>query len=337
MNNYNPNDTGSNPNHLFGLPHTANEAQTICIPVPWEPTASYKTGTALGPHRILQCSSQLDVHHPHFPDLWSSGIHLLEESADLRVLNHVCRKHALSHIHALENNQITSPTTIEYVNDGCQQMVEYVQETASMWLAHDKRVGVIGGDHSVSLGLIMALHRIQPSFSIVHIDAHLDLRVDYQSFTYSHASIMSNALARCPGLHLTSVGIRDYSPDEASVASTSSIIHPFFQTDIDQQLFSGSTWHSICDSISKTCKPHIYLSIDMDGLDLTISHSTGTPVPGGLTFGQVTELIRYLSQHHSIIGFDIVEAAPSAHWIVENAAARLLFHSAGYALHSLKD
>jgi agmatinase len=187
-------------------------------------------------------------------------------------------------------------------------------------------VGIVGGEHSVPLGLIRALHEQHNSFGILHIDAHADLRCAYEGFVYSHASVMYHA-GRMPGISLCQVGIRDYWSDEADLMGASEHIHCFSDQELRRKLFEGTDWNKLCRQIIDRLPDKVYISFDIDGLSPDNCPHTGTPVPGGLSFREADYLLHCLAlSPKRIIGFDLCEVAPGkdSEWDA-NVGARMLY------------
>jgi agmatinase len=326
---FDPNAPGVNGN-LFGLPFTPENAELIVIPVPWEVTVSYNTGTAKGPDAIFNASSQVDLAMKDIPDAWKLGVcmlpvpdNLVEESARLREL-------ASKHIVAVESGEkleANNPITAK-VNEECENLNIYVKSTVQKWLKADKMVALVGGDHSTPLGFIRALAEKYNRFGILQIDAHADLRKAYEGFTYSHASIMYNALKLPAVGRLVQVGIRDYCDEElALMQRAGGRVVTYFDQDIKEQLFEGKSWSSVCDHIINNLPKEVYISFDIDGLNPKLCPSTGTPVAGGLEFEQVIFLIKKLAKSgRKIIGFDLNEVAPGNDEWDANVGARLLYN-----------
>ena len=157
--------------------------------------------------------------------------------------------------------------------------------------------------------------------------AHMDLRKAYQGFTYSHASIMYNALKLPSVSRLVQVGIRDYSDEELGVLDRGKgRIVTWFDDDLKAQLYEGHTWAALCDKIIADLPEHVYISFDIDGLDPRFCPGTGTPVPGGLDFQMATFLLkRLIASGRKIISFDLNEVAPGATDWDANVGARLLY------------
>jgi agmatinase len=329
INNFDPNGVGVNGN-LFGLPFTTETAELIIIPIPWEVTVSYRDGTALGPKAILEASVQVDLFFKGIHDAWKLGISMLPFPEDLYQENRMLRSLALQHISSLENSSHQDdankviPTKI---NEACENLNVYVRNTVAKYLAEGKMVGLLGGDHSTPLGFIRALGERHDRFGILQIDAHADLRKAYEGFSYSHASIMFNALKLPSVQRLVQVGIRDYCEEEVAVIHRAmGRVVTFFDEDIKAQLFGGKSWEEVCKEIIKTLPDYVYISFDIDGLDPKLCPSTGTPVAGGLEFQQVTYLIKQIAvSGKRIIGFDLNEVAPGLTDWDANVGARMLY------------
>ena len=190
---------------------------------------------------------------------------------------------------------------------------------------------MVGGDHSTSEGAIQYFSETyQEDFGVLHIDAHADLRKNYQGFSHSHASIMYNVMHQLhPPTSLVQLGVRDYCEEEYLFIKKNKNIHTFFNSKIKAALFEGKTWKSFVDSLIQLLPKKIYISLDVDGLEPHLFPHTGTPVPGGLSFEQTDYLLNRLSQSHcQIVGFDLVEvAAPDGNTDIWDAqiGARLLY------------
>jgi len=223
------------------------------------------------------------------------------------------------------------------INAACEKMNTYVQEIAASELDAGKICAVLGGDHSTPLGLIREIAKRNEDFGILHIDAHCDLRDAYEGFTYSHASIMFNAVKEKSLSKLVQVGIRDYCQMEADMVSSSDgRIVAFYDRDIKSRMFEGMSWMHICQDIINQLPEKVYVSFDVDGLDPKLCPNTGTPVPGGLEYEQALYLVRMLAESgRAIIGFDVNEVAPGDEdeWDA-NVGARLLYRLANLTAKS---
>ncbi len=328
INSFDPNAPGTSGN-LFGLPFTPETAELIVVPVPWEVTVSYNTGTANGPAAIFNASAQVDLAVREIPDAWKLGTcmlpipqDLVEESARLREL-------AAIHIRAMERGEKAepnNPVTLK-INEACENLNIYVKSTTQKWIKAGKLVGLVGGDHSTPLGFLRALAEQYNRFGILQIDAHADLRKAYEGFTYSHASIMYNALKLPAVGKLVQVGIRDYCDEELGIMQRAGgRVVTYFDQDIKEQMFEGKSWSVICDHIISQLPKEVYISFDIDGLNPKLCPNTGTPVAGGLEFEQVVYLIKKLVKSgRRIIGFDLNEVAPGNDEWDANVGARLLY------------
>ena len=226
------------------------------------------------------------------------------------------------------------------VNAFGQGVNEHVARLAQEHLQHGRLVGVVGGDHSCPLGLIKALgEHHADGFGILHVDAHYDLRRAYEGFTYSHASIMYNVMETVPAVRsLVQIGIRDYSAEEHAYAKR--LAHrgaQFPASGLFRMKAEGGSWASITRAIIAELPQKVYISFDIDGLDPALCPSTGTPVPGGLSYEEAVFLLEQLAASgRTIIGFDLCEVAPGAdgdEWDA-NVGARMLYKLCGATLFS---
>ncbi|MCL6431259.1 MAG: arginase family protein, partial [Anaerolineae bacterium] len=248
----------------------------------------YHEGTARGPAAILQASGQVDLYNRHIPNAWQIGIAMLPIPQDWKNKSDALRKMATQHIEALTaGNMPENSKLLDEVNQGCGEMVKYVKETTRYYLQKGKLVGLLGGDHSTPLGFIQALSEQHERFGILQIDAHADLRKAYEGFTYSHASIMYNALKLPSVNRLVQVGIRDFCEEEVQVMERSmGRIKTFFDDDLKSNLYEGRHWNSLCKEIIRELPDKVYISFDIDGLHPRLCPGTGTPVAGGLEYDQ---------------------------------------------------
>ena len=342
INSFDPNGLGDANNNIFGLPFTIDEAEVVVIPVPWEVTVSYSAGTAIGPQSIFNASFQVDLFDPKIQDAWKIGIAMDEASDDIASKSESLRRKAESYIGLLEEgdsveNNSDMAEIQKTVNAECIKMNNWVKAKSLEHINKDKVVALLGGDHSTPLGLMQALAEKNESFAILQIDAHADLRDAYEGFTYSHASIMFNAVKEPTLTKLVQVGIRDYCEMESDlVASSDGRIVSFYDRDIKTKMFEGMSWMHICQEIVSQLPDEVYVSFDIDGLDPKLCPNTGTPVPGGLEYEQALYLVRMVAESgRVIIGFDVNEVAPGDEdeWDA-NVGARLLYRLANLTAKS---
>lgn len=318
---------------LFGLPFDEETADIIIVPVPWEVTVSYSVGTADGPSAILDASSQVDLFLKSIPQAWSSGIYMLPVPENIKNDSDRYRETAAKYIHWLEESgeeEIPDSVKIipETINDVSEKLNIYVQSKTRKYLQKNKLVGLLGGDHSTPLGFIRALSEFHPEFGILQIDAHADLRKAYEDFTYSHASIIYNALAVKQVKKVVQVGIRDLCQEEFDVITNNSErIKTFFDEDLKRNMYEGKSWNSLCDEIIAELPENVYITFDIDGLDPKLCPNTGTPVPGGFEFHEVIHLFQVLVRSgRKIIGFDLNEVSPGDNEWDANVGARILYN-----------
>jgi agmatinase len=336
---FDPNAPGGS-HGLFGLPFPIEHAEVVIVPIPWEVTVSYHTGTAQGPRAVLEASKQVDLFVKDIPDAWKLGIAMQPIPENLVGESNKLRELSAQYIKALEEGTLFNPTdpVLSMINEACENLNIYVKSATQRYLREGKLVGLLGGDHSTPLGFIRALSERYERFGVLQIDAHADLRKAYEGFTYSHASIMYNAL-KIPAVNrLVQVGIRDYCEEEMQVISRAmGRVVTFFDADIKASQYAGNTWDSICDQIIQQLPDLVYISFDIDGLDPKLCPNTGTPVAGGFEFEQIVYLIKKLVKaNKKIIGFDLNEVAPGDNDWDANVGARMLYNLCNWMAVSQK-
>ena len=336
LKNFDPSQPGLEDGTVFGLPFSAEDSEIIVIPIPWEVTVSYGSGASKGPDAILEASYQIDLLHQQFPDLWKLGIFLDDAPQKMKKQSKKFKKLAKPIIKALEEGKMLEhhpalQEDLDKINYACADMVEAVREKALHWIEKGKKVVLLGGDHSTPLGYYQALAETHKNFGILHLDAHMDLRIAYEGFTYSHASVMYNAL-QIPNISkIVQVGIRDFCQQELDVVKNEKerlAVHT--DMDMKKEAFEGKTWQQKCDEIIEQLPEKVCISFDIDGMYSWYAPNTGTPVPGGFSFEQATYLFDKLAEtKKEIIGFDLVEVAPGKDDWDGNVGARMLFHMCG--------
>ncbi len=325
----------------FGLPHSEEEAGVVLVPVPFEATTSYGGGAARGPEAIREASRQVDLYDAETGRPYEAGIHMLPSPPELEALDGEARALAQPVIAAggVAPDRPELLAAAARVNEASRRMNRWVEGQVSRLLSAGKRVGLVGGDHSVSLGAIAAQAAARPGLGVLHLDAHADLRDAYEGFAFSHASIMRNVAERVPGVaRIVQVGIRDQSEDEAAyVEGSGGRVVTFHDQLLAQARFDGETWGAQVARVVAALPREVHLSFDVDGLDPALCPHTGTPVPGGLSFPMVCALLRgVVASGRRIVGFDLVEVAPGPEgdeWDA-NVGARLLYKMIGWMLKS---
>lgn len=336
---FDPSQPGLADASIFGLPFTAEESEIIIVPAPWEVTVSYGAGASDGPEAILEASFQVDLNHQEFPELWKLGMYY-DNNEQVQEWAEASAKHkamAQPIIAALESGLSVDSDAglkedLETINEVCGQFHNQVQQRIEHWMDQGKKVVLLGGDHSTPLGYYRALAKRHEEFGILHLDAHMDLRIAYEGFTYSHASIMYNALQLPQIAKIVQVGIRDFSEQEVEVINKSNNrVKVYTDRDLKAETFEGATWKQQCDAIINSLPQKVCISFDIDGMYPWYCPNTGTPVPGGFSFEQAAYLFSRLGESgKEIIGFDLVEVAPGEDddWD-GNVGARMLFHMCG--------
>lgn len=333
---FDPNSPGLKDANVFGLPFTVEESQIVLIPVPWEATVSYGGGTSNGPDAILEASAQVDLYHSEFPELWKCGIAMEDIPKKMHDLSSKQKKSAAKIIDGFSEGKVPSSdpklkALQEQVNQGSEQMIDWVEAETTKQINTGKLVGLVGGDHSTPLGFFKSLAKKYPNYGILQIDAHMDLRKAYEGFTYSHASIMYNALQLKEISKLVQVGIRDYCEEENEFANANKKrVSVFTYAGVRKSQYEGETWKDTCKKIIASLPNNVHISFDIDGLDPKLCPNTGTPVAGGFEFHEITYLLSELAKSKKkIISFDLNEVSPGKDDWDGNVGARMLFHLCG--------
>lgn len=339
---FDANGAGNPNNNIFGLPFAEEDARLIILPIPWEVTVSFGSGTARAAEQIMRASLQVDLFDPEFPDLWKQGFYLRETDKKILLKSDYLRKEAelyidyISRGDLVENNQFMTKTLKE-VNEGGHFLNTWVYQQTKELLDSGKLVALLGGDHSSPLGYLKAIGEKHGDFGVLQIDAHCDLRIKYEGFLYSHASIMHNALQEVPQLRkLVQVGIRDFSEGEYEyINANSDRIKTYFDHDIRVRQYEGETFKQITEEIIGNLPDKVYISFDIDGLDPKLAPNTGTPVQGGFETEQVFYIFDKLKKSGKrIIGFDLSEVSTSENGWDANVGARVLFKLCNLLLHA---
>lgn len=243
-----------------------DSSQVLMLPVSYEGTVSFGTGTGAGARAIIEASRNMELYDEETDaEVYKIGIHTLDEFAPL-----------------------ASPAA----------MMDGLYERTVELLKEEKFLCMLGGEHSVSGPVIRAHAEKFHNVSILQIDAHADLRDEYDGTPHSHASIMARSVKdlRIPAVQ---VGIRSLSADEAR--SLSDLPTKIFWA---KDIVGRTDW---IDEAIDNLTENVYLTIDIDGLDPSLVPTTGTPEPGGLGWYEVLTLIRNLSEKRRVVGMDLVE------------------------------
>ena len=269
-----------------------DSAKAVIIPVPYDATTSYKTGARYGPEAIIRASLQLEDYDLELDgDVSSQGI-------------------------------FTTPS-LPVIVDGPKQMIDLVEIEVSKYISKGKIIGVLGGEHSISLGAIKAFKETHSDFSVLYLDAHSDMRQSYQGSLFSHACTARRIKEHVP---ITLAGIRSVSLEEKNFIEQSST--PIFPWPHHSK--SNADW---VNKILGTLKSDVYISIDLDVLDPSIMSAVGNPEPGGVSWLELMSLLRTVSKTRNIVGFDVVELSPGeGPESCSYLAAKLVYKLLGYVV-----
>lgn len=313
---------------LFGLPHGVDDAAVVVLPVPWDATTSYRQGTAHAPARVLEASSQLDLYDLQTREAWRQGIAMAPVDPRVQAWSEEASA-AVATARGSDGGARTEAT--ERANARAEDLTTWLDGEVEALLSRGRIPAVLGGDHSVPLGAMMAAARSHPGLGVLHVDAHLDLRVAYEGFTHSHASILHNVLERADVASVVHVGIRDVCRPEWHRVHDDGRLHAFSDPMIAKELAQGTTWASLVQSMLAPLPDQVWITFDIDGLEPSLCPTTGTPVPGGLSWAQATTLLAALADSgRTIVGFDLCEVGPGEWDAI--VGARMLYKLATWAI-----
>ncbi|MFA6954669.1 MAG: agmatinase family protein [Thermoanaerobaculia bacterium] len=339
QNGFDPDAAAGEGSGIYGLQTAPEDAHVVIVPVPFEATTSYGGGTSDGPAAIFEASKQVDLFDRDTGRPYQAGIAMLPLAQQLLEWNSEASELAAPIIEA--GGAIDGDERLEAnlarVNELGDEVNEWVAWRVGELLEQGKMAVTLGGDHSVPFGAIRAHAERYPGMGILHLDAHADLREAYEGFTWSHASIFHNVMTKIDGVaKLVQVGVRDFSNRENEmIAASGGRIVTFFDSELAIRRDDGIPYARTADEIVAELPHDVYLSWDIDGLDPTLCPSTGTPVPGGLSWNDAIGLLRALIRAKKrIVGLDLCEVSPGAAEWDANVGARLLYKMIGFALKS---
>jgi agmatinase len=330
---FDSNNVGNPNNNVFGLPFSEEESRLVILPIPWEVTVSCSAGTARAPEQVFKASFQVDLFDIDNKDGWKQGFYMRHSDKKVLLKSDYLRKEAELYIDFISKGEKVVKNTfmsksLKDINEGSNFLNKWVYEQTIELLNQGKLVGLVGGDHSSPLGFFRALGEKHGEFGILQLDAHCDLRKAYEDFTYSHASIMYNALGQVEQLtKLVQVGIRDFGNDEWNfIKDNPDRVTTYFDKDIKERQFEGETWKQITDDIISKLPQKVHVSFDIDGLDPKLCPNTGTPVHGGMEAEQVFYLLNgIIRSGRRLIGFDLCELGVGENNWDANVGARVLW------------
>lgn len=282
------------PNNFGGWERRFSEyktAKAVIIPIPYEMTTTYIKGTTKGPEAIINASKYMELY---------------DEELD-RVISEV----GIATLAPLK------------IKEKPQAMVEKVKNHCLKIIKDNKFPVVLGGEHSISVGFLLALKHKYPDISALHFDAHADLRDEYNGTKYNHACVMARIRERC---NAVSVGIRSLSAEEAEVIKKNN--YNIFWAKDKKNI---SSWTSeILENLNK----NVYITIDLDVFDPLVMPAVGTPEPGGLDWYQVLDMTKTVFKKKNVVGFDVVELCPEPkNKSPDFTAAKLVYKLLGYKFY----
>lgn len=280
------------PHNFLALPYDQSAlelSRVAIIPVPYDSTTSFRSGSRDGPEAMITASYSLEDYDFELElDVSEIGIH--------------------------------TTGAIEPHMAGPGPMTERIKSVVGDYLTMGKTIGLLGGEHSITIGSVQAHVEAYPDLSVLYLDAHADLRNEYMGTPYGHASAARRAYECCP---IALAGIRSMCQEEHDFIRENNI--PVWYWDPNSL---NSSWESILDSLSGS----VYVSVDLDVLDPALMPAVGTPEPGGLTWHQLVSLLGIVGESRRIVGFDVCELAPAdGPPACSYTAAKLVYKLVAYA------
>jgi agmatinase len=269
------------------------KARVVILPIPFEKTTSYVKGTALGPDAIVEASTQVEFFDPELRD-------------------EPCRIGIATDWSLADPDLYERPT---------EDILRRISVRTGELLDRGKFVLALGGEHTITVGLMEPyLERYKDRLTVVQVDAHADLRDEYDGTPLSHACAMRRLAEEVP---IVSAGVRALEKAEFEAASAFGVKHFY-----GHQIRQNPGW--IDELVASITTPDVYLTFDLDGLDPSVMPSVGTPVPEGLLWHEALAMIRAVARKHRIVGADVNELCPGPLRSGEFAAALLCYKIIGY-------
>ena len=267
-------------------------ARVALIPVPVDSTTSFRSGARYGPAAIIAASAALEDYD-------------LELGIDVAQLG--------IHTAAPLEPDVGDP----------ERMARRVQLAVSYYQRKGKLTGVIGGDHSVAIGSALACRERHPGMSVLYIDAHADLRDEYQGTAWGHGSAARRIAEHCP---VRLAGVRTLAAEERDYITAAGIAVTYWPP-----ANPGDYTADIIAGLGAPGAP-VYISVDLDALDPSEMAAVGTPEPGGMRWAELLALLRQVAERRPVAGFDVCELAPNEGLPAHSyTAARLVYKLIAYA------
>lgn len=271
------------------------DSQIVVISAPLEKTVSYGKGTAKGPEEILEASHYVEFY-------------------DEELNRELCFEKGICTLEPLDFKKVA-----------VQKGIQKIYNEVGKHIDAGKFVVTLGGEHSLSVAPIQAHHERFEDLSILQIDAHSDLRESYEGSIHSHASVMARVAEF--NKNIVQVGIRAQCKDESDFRKNNKI-RTFYMREIKLGMY-GDNWQEL---VSRSLTENVYITFDVDGFDPSFLAATGTPEPGGLFWDETMNLLKIIGLDKNIVGFDVVELAPSKyHQPSSFIAAKLVYKMLNYA------
>ena len=255
--------------YFLDMPHRFSlyeNAAVVLLPVPYDETSTFVKGADKGSQAIIDASDSIELYDIEEDiEIYTQGIHTAKPVSEK-----------------------SSP----------EKMTEAVYQRVKSYLTDNKLVGLLGGEHSVSLGAVRATAEKYPNLTVLQLDAHADLREEYHGSAYNHACVMRRVQTLA---NLVQVGIRNVCIEEKEFINEQNMFYA-------HRIRNSTSW--IQDAVSKLTE-NVYLTIDLDCFDPSVLPSTGTPLPGGLSWWQVLDFVSQVNKQKNIVGFDVVELCPN--------------------------
>lgn len=269
-------------------------SKVVIVSAPYEKTTSYGKGTAKGPAAILEAS-----HYVEFFD---------EETA-----NEVCFDIGIAALEAIKFGKASGKKALELIYNDVKALIDA-----------GKFVITLGGEHSISTAPIQAHYDSYEELSILHFDAHSDLRLEYEGSKYSHASFAARVAEFTTDI--TQVGIRAQCKEEYEFIKEKGI-NTFYAYQMRNEGFT----HILTEKIVSTLKKNVYITFDVDYFDPSIMPSTGTPEPNGFYWDETMRLLKKVCAERNLVGFDVVELAPQKSYTFPDfLTAKLIYKILNY-------
>ncbi len=257
------------------------KAKIVLIPVPFDGTSTWQKGADKGPDAFLEASENMELYDIETnSEVYKHGVYL--------------------------TNPIAESATPESV-------INTVHEITKKYIKRNKFVTLVGGEHSISIGSIRAFNECYNNLTVLHIDAHADLRASYQGSSFNHACAAYEASSTT---NLIQVGIRSMDAIEKTVMDQNKT---FFAHD----MVEDDSW---VDSAIDLMTENVFITFDLDALDPSILPSTGTPEPGGLFWYETLSFLKKVFEEKNVVGFDIVELCPNENDKSSNFLAAKLYY-----------